>query len=142
MKAVFVLLALAVPTALAADANPIQKVIQMISDLQAKVIGEGTNSHKVFSEFSEFCEDRSKELHFEIQTEQDQVASLKATIAKETANAGAATTRIEELSGELATDEADLRAATDIRTMEAAEFAATEKELSEIIDTIGRCVNC
>merc|ERR1712039_361384 len=44
------------------------------------------------------------------------------------------------LAADLATDEADLKAATEIRAHEQAEFAASEKELSEITDTLSRAV--
>ena len=45
-----------------------RKVIQMIGDLEGKIIGEGKDAQKVYDEYSEFCEDRSKALGFEIKT--------------------------------------------------------------------------
>jgi hypothetical protein len=120
--------------------NPIGKVIQMISDLQAKVIGEGEQSQKIYAEFSEWCEDRSKEVGFEIKTGKAEVADLTATIDQQSALAGSLNAKIEELSASIATDEADLKAATEIRVHEAADFAAEEKELSEVIDTLGRAI--
>ena len=44
-----------------------------------------------------------------------QAGDLTATIGKETANADALTTKICGLSADIATDEADLKAATGIR---------------------------
>jgi hypothetical protein len=123
---------------LAADVSPIGKVLQMISDLEAKVIGEGENSQKVYSEFAEFCEDRSRNLGFSIKTNKGEVADLKATIEEEAASIQANTAKIEELAASIATDEADLKAATDIRTKEHADFAAEEKELVEVIDMLER----
>merc|ERR1719433_965740 len=119
---------------------PIGKVLQMLSELQAKIIGEGENAHKVFSEFAEWCEDRSKDLHFAIDTGKSEVASLKATIAEEVALTGALNAKVEKLSGEIATDEADLKAATEIRAIENAAFVAEEKELSEVGDTLTRAI--
>ena len=46
--------------------GPIGKVLQMIGDLEQKIIAEGGTSQKVYEEHSEFCEDRNKELTFEI----------------------------------------------------------------------------
>merc|ERR1719163_677156 len=120
--------------------NPIAKVVQMISDLEAKVIGEGEESHKIYAEFSEWCEDRSKEVGFEIKTGKAQVAELTATIDQQSALIGSLNAKIEELAANIATDEADLKAATGIRAKEAADFAAEEKELSEVIDTLGRAI--
>merc|ERR1719456_75062 len=113
----------------------------MISDLQAKVIGEGADAQKAYDEHAEWCEDRSTELGFEIKTGKANVAELKATIEEETATAGALETKIEELSNDIQTDEADLDAATKIREKEAADFAAEEKELTETLDTLERATS-
>jgi chromosome segregation ATPase len=124
--------------AAAASASPIAKVITMISELESKVIAEGEASHKVFSEYSEWCEDESRSLGFNIKTLQGEITDLKATIEKETANMASLDAKIEELAAELALDTADLKAATEIRTKEQADFAAEEKELIDVIDTLHR----
>ena len=63
---------------------------------------------KNYEEFSEWCEDRSKDLGFEI--------------------------------ADIATDEVDLKTATEIRDKEAADFAVEEKELTTVIDVLHRAV--
>merc|ERR1719210_3046683 len=110
----------------------------MISDLQAKVIGEGEVAQKNYAEFAEWCEDRSSNLGFEIKTGTAQVNTLNGAIAKESSTIASLTTRVEELAAELSTDQADLKAATNIREKEQASFAAAEKDLVETIDMIGR----
>jgi len=131
---------LVVPSAHAVEIDPIAKVIQMISDLQSKVIGEGADAQKVYDEFSEFCEDRSKQLGFEIKTGQQNKKDLEAAIANEKATAESLNAKIEELAGAISVDEADLKAATDIRTKENAAFVAEEKELIDVIGTLERAV--
>jgi len=118
----------------ALEASPIAKIIQMISDLPAKILAEGAESQKVYEEFAEFCEHRSKDLQYDIKTGKDEKAELEATIAKETAKAGALDEKIDELAGAIATDEGDLKKATEIRDKEFADFSAEEKELMEVID--------
>jgi len=137
---IFAVCALAACSVQAAEVTPIEKVISMIGDLESKILGEGTDAQKVYDEYAEFCEDRSKQLGFEIKTGKAEVKDLKATIEKESATAESLTAKIEELSGALATDEADLKAATEIREKEAAAFAAEEKELTEVIGTLERAV--
>jgi len=126
--------------ATAEDANPIEKIIQMIGDLETKIIKEGEDSQKVYEEFSEWCEDTSKDLMFEIKTGKGEVADLKATIEKESANIQVQESKIEELAGAIATDEADLKAATEIRDKEQATFAAEEKDLVETVDILERAI--
>jgi len=125
-------------SASAAQANPIEKILQMIGDLQTKVIGEGTEAQKVYDEHAEWCEDRSKNLGFEIKTGTANVAELQATIQAETSTIAALETKIEELSSDIQADEADLAAATTIRGTEAADFSAEEKELTTVISMLER----
>jgi len=122
----------------AEQVNPIEQVLTMISDLQAKVISEGEGSHKVFAEFSEWCEDEARELGFSIKTAKGEIANLEATIAKESANIEVLNTKIEDVAAELSSDEADLKAASEIRAKERADFEAEAKELTEVIDTLKR----
>jgi len=136
-----VLLAVLALSGVQADGvDPIEKVLQMIGDLQGKVIGEGNDAQKVYDEFSEFCEDRSRQLGFEIKTGKAGVNDLTAAIQKETATAASLNAKIEELSGSIAGDEQDLKAATEIRAKENGAFVAAEKELVEVIGTLQRAV--
>jgi hypothetical protein len=133
-------LALALPVAQANQASPITKVLQLMSDMQTKIIGEGEAAHAIYVEFAEMCEERSKNLQFEIKTGNGEVAELKAAIDEETALAASLDTKVEELTASIATDEADLEAATKIRAKENADFMAEEKELSEVIDALQRAI--
>eukprot|EP00428_Durinskia_dybowskii_P013305 CAMPEP_0170220870 /NCGR_PEP_ID=MMETSP0116_2-20130129/10123_1 /TAXON_ID=400756 /ORGANISM="Durinskia baltica, Strain CSIRO CS-38" /LENGTH=705 /DNA_ID=CAMNT_0010471549 /DNA_START=77 /DNA_END=2192 /DNA_ORIENTATION=+ len=123
-----------------AEENPIGKVLQLMSDLQAKILKEGEGAQKVYAEFAEWCEERSKELSFEIKTGKSEISELKATIDDQTSTVGSLEARLEELTAELMKDEADLKAATHIRDGEHKVFLASEKELSETIDTLQRAV--
>jgi len=122
------------------EVNPIEKVIQMMSDLEAKIIGEGKEAQKTYDEFAEWCEDRSKDLQYEIKTGKANAADLAATIQKETATAEELTAKIEDLSADVAADEAELKEATAIREKEHTAFVAEEKELKEVIDMLQRAV--
>merc|ERR1719453_2451463 len=116
----FLLLAMAaVSPASASAVSPVEKVIQMLSELEAKVIGEGKDAQKTYDEYSEFCEDKSRQLGFEIKTGKANVAELTATIEEETSASAALESKIEDLSSDILTDEADLAAATKIRNKEA-----------------------
>merc|ERR1719205_123627 len=108
--------------------------------MQTKIIGEGEAAHALYAEFAEMCEERSKDLQFEIKTGKGEIADLKAVIDEETATAESLTTKVEELTASISADEADLAAATKIREKESADFMAEEKELSEVIDSLQRAI--
>jgi len=133
-------LSLQVGTSHGSNMSPITKVIEMMSDMQQKIIAEGEEAHSIYTEFAEMCEERSKNLMFEIKTQKAEVAELKATIDEETALGGSLDTKVGELSESIATDEADLKAATEIRNKENADFLAEEKELTEVIDALQRAI--
>merc|ERR1712085_169871 len=75
---------------------------------------------------------------FEIKTGKSGVEELTAAIAEETSTIGSLEAKVEELAASISTDEADLKAATDIRAKEASVFAAEDKDLMETIDMLQR----
>merc|ERR1719191_777794 len=120
--------------------DPISKIISMLSDLQAKVIKEGEVAQKEYDEYAEWCEEESKNLQFEIKTAKAKIEELKATIEDAISKSGSKDEEIGELSASIATDEADLKAATEIRTKEHADFAVEEAELVDVVDTLERAI--
>jgi len=129
-----------VAMAAAEEGSPIGKVIQMIADLQGKVQAEGATAQTEYEEFAGWCEENAKNLQNEIKVGTATVEELKATLEEEAAKTAALNTKIEELAASIETDEADLKAATAVRAKEAADFAAEEKELVDVIDVINRAV--
>lgn len=125
-------------TSAAATQSPIGKVLQMISDLETKVIGEGETAQKAYDEFAEFCEDRNSELSNEVKTGKAQVEDLSATIDKEAADIEALSAKVDDLASTLSTAEKELKEGTDVRTAENADFVKVEKDLEETIDTLKR----
>merc|ERR1719298_92330 len=93
--------------------SPIEKTIQLLGDLQAKIVKEGETEAKLYEEFTDFCNDESKETQFEITTGKGASERASAAIADETAKIGAAEAEIEELSTGIATNEKDPEAAIE-----------------------------
>jgi chromosome segregation ATPase len=138
----FALLSLAAIPGLsrAGEASPVGKVVQLISDLQAKVLKEGEEAQRVYAEYSEWCEDRARELSQEIKTGSSEAETLEATISEKEAQIKSLNAKLEELATAIATDEADLKAATEIRGVEEKDFKAEESELTETISMLERAV--
>jgi hypothetical protein len=127
--------------AAAEQTNPIQKVIELISSLEAKLIKEGEAEEKAYKEFFEWCDDAAANKKFEIKTATAKKEKLEATITEAVSNAESAAASIEELSAQISTDQADLKAATEIRDKENKEFLANEAELSDAVDILGRAIS-
>jgi len=129
--------ALTAAASVKADA-PVAKVLSMLSDLAATITKEGEVAQEEYTAFSEWCEDRARNLGFEIKTGKSEADTLKASIVEETSNIAALSAKAEELAGNIATHEADLKAATEIRAKENADYAAEDNELVETIDMLHR----
>merc|ERR1719456_838256 len=96
----------------ATQVSPVQKVIELLDELNAKedAITSGKRT----------------------------IGDLNAVITDSNARIGELSSEIEELAGKISAAEADLKKATGIREEENGSFSATESELTETIDTLGR----
>ena len=90
----------------AASANPVNKVVQLLTDLEAKINAEGVEAHRAHEEFAAWCKQ-----------------SLLG------ASSESLQTKIDDLAGSAATMDADLKAAAAIRAKEHADFEKLQKEL-------------
>jgi len=125
-----------------ADAtNPIQKVMELLGTMEQDVIADGEKKHKGYVEFSDMCEDQSRELSQEIKVASSQVADLQATMDKANDDAGEASLQIEDLASILSNSEVDLKTATKIRHTEAADFAESQKDLVDTISQMERAIS-
>jgi len=136
------LIALAAVSCLAekASKNPLGEVISLLDSLTAKIVAEGKAELKAYRAYVEWCDDFSKNKNFEIQTATAQKEKLTAEISQLSADIESSTAKIDDLAGSIGSDEKDLHDATLIRTKEAADFAANEAELSDVIDTLSRAI--
>jgi len=124
----------------ASAVNPISKVLELISGMQTKVIAEGEAAHKAYAEYAEWCDDRHRQVGFEIKTGKADVEDLTATIAKAAASILAGEDKVEELVASLSEDEATLKEATAVRATENADFVVVQKEASETISALERAI--
>jgi hypothetical protein len=86
MKIVFgaVLCTALVASGLAIDAssNPLGKVFELMSALEAKIVKEGEAEAKAFKEFFEWCDDASKNINYDIKTAKAKQEKLTAKIGE------------------------------------------------------------
>jgi len=139
--AVLALLLVGTPAVIAEESNPLGKVFELMSALEAKIVKEGEAEAKAFKEFFEWCDSSSQNLNNDIKTGNSNQEKLTAKIDEHSSNIAAGTSKIEELSAAISSNEAELNDATSIRNKEAADFAASEKELVATVDTLDRAIS-
>jgi len=126
--------------AAAVESTPIAKVVQLLGDLQAKVRGEGADATRVYKEMADGCHKNAQNLGFDIKTGKSEVAELKAAMEEQSARIETLGSKIDETSSAISVSEADLKAATEVRHKESADFNAQRKELEDIINTLERAI--
>lgn len=121
-----------------ATSNPLAKTIELIDGLAAKITVDGEAEEKAFKKYFEYCDDNSKQLHFEIKTSTSQQEGIEAKISQLESVIEVCDTKIEELGTAISSATEDLSKATAIREQESKTFKLNEKELVSAIDTLGR----
>lgn len=120
--------------------NPVEKVIQLLDSLSAKITKEGEVEAKAFKEFVAWCDDAAANTKFAIKTATAEQEKLEATIEKAAADKAASESEIDDLAGAISKSDSDLKEATEIRDKERADFAAVEAELVDTVDTLNRAI--
>jgi len=126
--------------AFASGVSPIEKTIQLLEDLEAKVVKDGEAEAKVYEEFQEYCKDTAKETAFDIKTGKSGSERFSAAVDDFVAKIGVAETKIGELSDAIANDEKDLKSATAIRKKEYKDFMKVDADLGASVDMIERAI--
>merc|ERR1719218_10627 len=108
-------------SATADESNPLGKVFELMSSLEAKIVREGEEEAKAFKEFFEWCDSASQNLNFEIKTAKKNQEKLTAKIGELASDIDVATSKIEELASALSQNGADLKDATSVRDKEHAD---------------------
>jgi len=125
----------------AEESNPLGKVFELMGALQAKIEKEGEAEAKAFKEFFQWCDEASQNINFEIKTAASSKEKLEAKIGALASAIDVSESEVEKLSGAIATNEGELKDASAVRATEAADFAVSEKELVETVDTLDRAVS-
>jgi len=123
---------------LATQGSPVQKVIELLDDLKAKVQADFANEEKLMEEYTSWCDEEANDKEDAITSSKRTIQDLTATIGDAKAQVTTLTSKIGELTGKIAASEGDLKTATSIRAKERGDFEAAEKELSDTVDSLSR----
>merc|ERR1719160_1565992 len=92
--------------------SPIQKVIQLLGDMQSKRIKEGEVEQGQFEQFSRWCERTAIEKQNTIADFKEQITSLTATLDTANSNLEELSATIEDLSNAISSNEEQITSLT------------------------------
>merc|ERR1712156_238606 len=114
---------------------------ELIDALSAKIVMEGEAEQKAYDEYLQWCQSAVQDAGFAIETATKEKGELEAKITELSAEIDEAGTKTEDLAAAIASNEADLKAATVIREKEYADFVKSEKELVEVVAALEKAIS-
>merc|ERR1719281_662887 len=119
---------LAVSSAAAVKVTPVEKVLEMLEEMKAKGIKEMEAEQEIFRQYTEWVDDETTRLGFEIKTGKSEIEELIAFIDKADNDVAQLAAAIAELEGQIAQLEADQKEATEIRNADHAEYVKVQQD--------------
>ena len=122
------------------DVTPVEKVIQMIRDLQTQVGEEGTAEAKTYDKFACFCKSKTDEKTGAIEEGQTKVEKLIAEIDKLTSDRATLDEEIQKLQEEIKGYAGQIDEATGLRADETKTFEAALMDMNKAISSLERAI--
>merc|ERR1719316_1023491 len=119
-----------------AKLSPVQKVIQLIDDMHAKVTKEAAEESKVFEEYAKFCDDEATAKEYAIKDSKEAIEEFTATITDSKAIIETEDSKVSDLATKISDTETELSSSVSLRNKEHDEFVKTEKELVETVEEL------
>jgi len=120
--------------------TPVQKVLQMLTDMVAKGNAEKGDEAKVFEDYEHWVHGQKRDTDYSIKQSKEQIEKLVAEIDKAESDIKVLSADIDELDGEIGAWEADQKAATQLREAQTAEYNKVEADYSESLDALDRAM--
>merc|ERR1719491_1172202 len=139
-SAVAVLCLLALSHASSLEVTPVQKVVQLMEGMLEKGKKEKHEEQVQFASYKQFCDDTTTEKQRAIAEAEETIGILKADIQKYAANVAQLTKDIAGLDEDISIWEGDIKAATNVRQIEKADYDAMHKDYSESVDALQRAI--
>jgi len=124
-----------------ATGSPLERALEMLQGLKGSITKDAEQEDRDFQAFTKWCSAHSRDVKSEIKVEKIDVEDLTATIDKSTSDASISKSKIEDIATSQSETEGELKAAEAVREKEHHQFAATEAELLDSIDTLERASN-
>merc|ERR1719367_261511 len=112
------------------EVTPIQQVLNLLDGMVAEGKQEKHEEEVEFAKFHEWCDQTRAVTTKSIEQAKAQILQLKADIAKAEADAEELAADIAQLEAAIAQARSELKAATELRKQEHADYTATHLDLS------------
>jgi len=121
-------------------AEPVQKVLQMMSEMKVKGEKMVEEEAKIYRTYAEWVDDQSTQLGFDMTTANKDIEEGLAFIAKADSDVDTLGAAISQLESEINQLETEKKDATTLRNANHAEYVKVSTDYSESVDALGRAI--
>mmetsp|Transcript_107923 Transcript_107923/g.287330 ORF Transcript_107923/g.287330 Transcript_107923/m.287330 type:complete len:722 (-) Transcript_107923:128-2293(-) len=118
----------------------VQKVVQMLKDMEATSMQAKKDEEVAFAKFSTWCEQETASLKGDVGKNYEEIQLLNGEIAKLESDISTLDDAIGALNDKVAKEESDMKAETAQREKDHADFLAEEQDYSESADALERAI--
>merc|ERR1719468_1454857 len=129
-----------VALAIRTQVTPVQKVLQALEEMKTKAAAAMDEEQKIFHEYTQWVDDRTTDLGFEIKTGESTIEELIAFIEKSDNKVAELATAIGKLEDDIARLDAEKKDATAVRDKEHAEYIKVSTDYAESVDALERAI--
>jgi hypothetical protein len=115
------------------DVSPVEKVLELMRDLKTQVQTEGAAEAATYDTFACFCKDTQLAKAASIKSHEDDDTSHSATIEQKTAEKNSLQASLAELNHAVDSNDATLKAMTDNRNKDHAEYLIEHKDVADSV---------
>jgi len=120
--------------------SPVQKVLQMMTEMKGKGEKMVEEEQKTFRTYSEWVDDQTTQLGFDIKTANSNIEELLAFIAKADSDVNTLSAAVDGLGSEINNLQNEKREATELRSSEHAEYSKVSTDYGESVDALERAI--
>jgi len=124
----------------AAAVSPVQKVLQMMGEMKGKGEKMVDEEKKIYGTYSEWVDDQSTQLGFDIKTANSDIEKLLAFIAKADSDVDSLSASVTELEADINSLQTEKKDGAGLRAEQHAEYVKISTDYGESVDALGRAI--
>jgi predicted nucleic acid-binding Zn-ribbon protein len=122
------------------DRTPVERVVNMLSDLQAKIVSDGKSEEQIYNKYACWCETTTKRKASDITQAENDLRALGQQILKLKGKIATRAAEIKELSDKIEKNEEEQEGATAMRQKRNAKYMAMQAETKQAIAALEQAI--
>jgi peptidoglycan hydrolase CwlO-like protein len=123
------------------DTTPVEKIVNMLTDLKSKVVADGKAEELMYNKFACWCEKTTKRKASDISTAESDLRSLGQTILKLKGKVATRAAEIKELEDKIESNQQEQDEATAMRQKRNGKFMARQEETKQAIAALAQAID-